>query len=250
MNLERLHGVNFSTPLAGVGLEAAPHAEAPSFAIEVRSAAELPWSLDVPLVARWSRPGDACELEVRGVGRFAIAAERIEVTPVPSLREDVLRLFLRYHAVGLRMRVAGFVVLHGAAVSLGGQAHVWVGVSGAGKTGSALEACGRGARFLADEVVVLRVEGDRFFVRRGVPWPRVEAGAPMHLHRLAHESLAEGAEEVPLGRVLLPRSAGRPGEAAQLAAQVIGGYRPELTPLPDELRAREALLDALVALRS
>ena len=250
MKLERLHGVTFATALAGVGLEARPEDASPSFALDVQPASELPWNVEGPLVSRWSSPGAACELAVRGVGRFEVTEARVSVTPVPGLREDVLRLFLRYHAVGLRMRLAGFAVLHGAAVSLAGRAHVWVGVSGAGKTTAALECCAQGARFLADEVVVLRPSAEGFWVRRGVPWPRMEAGAPMHLHALAHAVIAEEAEEVPLGPVRLPRSQGKPGEAAQLAAQVLGGYRPELACTPAELRTREALLDALVSLRS
>lgn len=250
MTIEQLHGVTFTTSLAGVGLTTDDAAPPPAFAVEVLPARELPWNADAPLTARWVTLGEECELAVRGVGSFSVTAARVVASPAPGVREDVLRLFLRYHAVGLRMRLAGFAVLHGAAVSRGGRAEVWVGVSGAGKTSAALEACASGACFLADEVVVVRSSAEGFWVRRGVPWPRVEAGAPMRLHALAHATIPEEAEEVRLASVRLPRSEGRPGEAAQLAAQVLGGYRPELPCTPAELRVRGALLDALVALRS
>lgn len=249
MVTERLHGVTFATPLSGVGLAVGESDSSSEFALDVLPAAELPWTADSPLTARWLESGEACELAVRGVGKFVVTSAIIAATPVPGVREDLLRLFLRYHAVGLRMRIAGFAVLHGAAVSLDGRAHVWVGASGAGKTSSAVEACARGARFLADEVVVLRPSPDGFFVRRGVPWPRVEAGAPMGMHELARRAVSEAAEEVPLADVRLARAVGGPGEAAQLAAQILGGYRPELGCTPVELQTRGLLLDALLSLR-
>lgn len=245
MTTEQLHGETFTSALAGVGLASPGEGAAASFEVLVLPAQELSWESAAPLTARWLEPGLRCELAVRGVGRFVVSASRVEAFPAPGVREDALRLFLRYHAVGLRMRLAGFVVLHGAAVSLSGRAHVWVGVSGEGKTSAALEACAAGARFLADEVVVLREHEGAFLVRRGVPWPRVETGAPMALHAMARASLTEEAAELPLAQVALPRAEGRPGEAARLAAQILGGYRPELVCTAAELAVRERLLAAL-----
>jgi hypothetical protein len=254
---ESLHGLVFETNLAGVGEAVALTAgRTPAhLAIERTAGAALgPEEMAAPLETTWVEPGRAIALRVRGVGRFDVTPERVIVREVPGAREDLVRLFTRYHALGLVLRLRGFVVLHGAAVSLGGAAHVWVGASGAGKTTAALEACASasgGARFLADEVVALELRGEAFVVRRGVPWPRVDAGAPASLHAFARRVEAEVARDVPLGGIALARYGASPAApaAAALAAQILGGYRPELVPLPAELALRSRLLDAVARLR-
>jgi hypothetical protein len=254
---ESLHGLVFETSLAGVGeIEASGFgASFADAAIDVAAPRALGASeIGSPLVTEWAEPGRAIVLRVRGVGRFDVTRERVIVCADPSAREDLVRLFVRYHALGLLLRLRGFVVLHGAAVSLSGEAHVWVGASGAGKTTAALEACASAtgsARFLADEVVALEPRGDAFVVRRGVPWPRVDAGAPAHLHALARRIEPESAHAVPLGCIALASHGAAPGGlgAAALAAQILGGYRPELPPLPEEIASRSRLLDVASRLR-
>ena len=62
------------------------------------------------------------ELLVRGVARFRISPTSIDVSPEPGVRDDMLRLFCRYHAFGILLRLSGLVVLHGAAARLSGGA--------------------------------------------------------------------------------------------------------------------------------
>jgi hypothetical protein len=247
-SLECLHGVVFDSAIEGVGLAVERTTDTvrpPQLAIECGEPRELPPDLPAPIVTEWRDAAHAITMRVRGVGRFDIEREIIRASPAPGTREDTLRLFTRYHAVGLALRLHGLVVLHGAAVSVAGAAHVWVGASGAGKTCAALEACETGASFLADEVVAVEERAGHFIVRRGVPWPRVDAGAPTRLHEAARRARIESAAEVPLGDVRIPRMQGSAMGRASLAAQVLGGYRPELPPTREELALRGRLLDAI-----
>ena len=192
--------------------------------------------------------GASVELLVRGVARFRISPTSIDVSPEPGVRDDMLRLFCRYHAFGILLRLSGLVVLHGAAARLSGGAQVWLGPSGAGKTTAALEACLAGGAFLADEVVPLRFDGNGFFVQPGVPWPRLDGGAPADLFGRLRQVPVASMEEVPLRRIVLARATGVPGERALFAAQVLSGYRPELPPSEDELALRSRLLAMLPSL--
>lgn len=254
---ESLHGLVFETSLAGVGEAVVSTAGAPPVDLAIvfaQGPALGVQEMAVPIETTWAEPACAVALRVRGVGSFDVTRERVTVRTIPGAREDLVRLFTRYHALGLVLRLRGLVVLHGAAVSLEGTAHVWVGASGTGKTTAALEACAAGpggVRFLADEVVALEPRGDSFVVRRGVPWPRVDAGASASLHAIARRVEVDDARDVPLGGIALARHGAAPGEpsGAALAAQILGGYRPELAPLPVEVALRSRLLDVVARLR-
>jgi hypothetical protein len=252
---ESLYGLVFTSDLEGIGEPVAARAAGSELPPDLAIAADEDWedaaSAGAPLETSWAERGVSVSLRVRGVGAFDVTRDRVVVRPAPGAREDLVRLFVRYHALGLALRLRGFVVLHGAAVSLAGAAHVWVGASGAGKTSAALAACGAGARFLADEVVALEARGDRFVVRRGVTWPRVDAGAPERLHALARRADAALEAEAPLASVALPGASGGPAvlRGAALAAQILGGYRPELPPIAEEIALRSRLLAELERLR-
>jgi hypothetical protein len=245
---ETLHGLVFETDLPGVGLACDAAARESNFTIERGNCWAGEASLAAPLTLARCDDGRAVELLVRGVARFVVSPTSVTVQPVSGVRDDVLRLFTRYHALGVCLRLRGDVVLHGAAVRVGDEAHVWVGPSGSGKTSAALAACAAGASFLADEVVVLRLEGARALVQPGVPWPRIDAGAPAELCRLARAAVSAIPEPVLLGRVVLAGASGAPGDRARLAAEILGGYRPELAPTPAELTTRQRVLDAVLAL--
>ncbi len=253
---ESLHGLVFTTDLEGIGERVSAEGAVADLAVVAGEPWEKASDSSPPLVTEWAERGRAIVLCVRGVGCFEVTRERVVVRSEPGARADLVRLFARYHALGLVLRLRGFVVLHGAAVSLGGEAHVWVGASGAGKTSAALEACAAGARFLADEVVSLEARGSAFVVRRGVPWPRVDAGAPARLHALARGVEIERALEVPLAAVALPPAAASGGASpnaalrgAALAAQILGGYRPELPPTSEEIALRSRVLAEVERLR-
>ncbi len=139
---ESLHGLVFTTDRAGIGEPAVATSAGASAPADLAIVSAEPWEgshdAEAALATAWADGGRAIALRVRGVGAFAITRDRILVHAAVGARADLVRLFVRYHAIGLALRLRGFVVLHGAAVSLGGGAHVWVGASGAGKTSAAL----------------------------------------------------------------------------------------------------------------
>ncbi len=65
--------------------------------------------------------------------------------------------------------VRGLEVLHASAVAIDGSAIAFTGLSGSGKTSVALEACRRGAAFLADDVLALEMCGGRLLAHPGTP---------------------------------------------------------------------------------
>ena len=245
---ETLYGLVFETDLPGVGLACDAAAREPNCTISRGDCWVGEPTIAAPLTLARCDEGRAVEVLVRGVARFVVTPTGVVVQPVSGVRDDVLRLFTRYHALGVCLRLRGDIVLHGAAVRIGDAAHVWVGPSGSGKTAAALEACANGASFLADEVVVLRFDGARTLVQPGVPWPRVDAGAPAELFRLARGAVSAIPEAVVLGRVALAGASGAPGDRARLAAEILGGYRPELVPTLQELATRQRVLDSVLAL--
>ena len=245
---ETLHGLVFETGISGLGPACDDATRTSDGVVSLGDCWDGAHPLALPLALSRCDDGRTVEFLVRGVARFVVTATTIAVHPMSRVRDDALRLFCRYHAIGLLLRLRGDVVLHGAAVRVGDEAHIWVGPSGSGKTSAALAACATGATFLADEVVALRRDGGRFWVQPGVSWPRVDAGAPLELVRFARNAVSALAEPVPLGRMTLAGASGAPGERARLAAEILGGYRPELTPTAQELAARHLLLDAVATL--
>ena len=256
---ETLHGLVLNSAIEGVGL---PLGEAganrflhpvpvairvlePLFPREATAAASEP-----ALAISRSCDGASVCLAVRGVGQFIVTQHSVDVRPCHIQSNDTvyasddLRLFLRYHALGLLLRLRGLLVLHGAAVLAGDSVDVWVGASGAGKTSTAIEACSSGALFVSDEVVTMRERDGQFWVLPGVPWARLQAGAPARLLSQASVLRAAPAQEFRVARVMLAGARGRPGEKASLGAHIMGGYRPELMPTTDEMLARQSLLDA------
>lgn len=80
--------------------------------------------------------------------------------------------------------VAGREILHASAVVIDGRAVALAGVSGAGKSTVALELCRRGATFLADDVLALRVQDETLLAQPGtaiaaVPERDLERVAPV-----------------------------------------------------------------------
>lgn len=248
LHREVLYGRVFDTELPGIGPRCADVTVSACIVIRLEKARASESLPDAFISAQRTGDGASVELLVRGVARFRISPTSIDVSPEPGVRDDIVRLFCRYHAFGILLRLSGLVVLHGAAARLPGGAHVWLGPSGAGKTTAALEACLAGGAFLADEVVPLRFDGNVFFVQPGVPWPRLDGGAPADVLGRARDALIAPMEEVPLRRIVLARATGVPGERALFAAQILSGYRPELPPSDDELALRSRLLAMLPSL--
>lgn len=128
-------------------------------------------------------------LHWRDVGTFLVRGGRaILVDPVPGADETTLRLSLIGPALAVLLRQRGCLILHASAVVIGPIAVAFLGDSGWGKSTLAASLHGRGHRLLADDAVVVRVDGGRPAVLPGVPrislWPESAAALAGDAERL------------------------------------------------------------------
>lgn len=110
------------------------------------------------------------------VGAFSIqGGEKIVVDPDPGVDPDLLRLYVTGVALAVLLHQRGRLVLHGSAVELDGDAALFLGGSGFGKSTTAGSLVARGHRLVADDVSAVELDGDRALVRGGVMqiklWP-------------------------------------------------------------------------------
>ena len=110
-------------------------------------------------------------LRVDEVARFlAVEGRRIEVQPVPGVEASDVRAFLLTVPLGAVLQQRGDLVLHGSAVLVEGEAVVFLGRSGMGKSTLAGALARRGFPVLSDDLSVLRPGPDgRFWVQPGIP---------------------------------------------------------------------------------
>lgn len=85
----------------------------------------------------------------------------------------------------------GLEVFHASAVLRGGRAVAFVGRSRAGKTSLALELCGRGAGFLADDVVALECDSGQLLAHPGTPVAGVVRAASSDTRETSHPPRAK-----------------------------------------------------------
>jgi len=162
---------------------------------------------------------DAIVLDWPAVGRFTIRPHRrVRVEPARGAPAAVVREFARGPVAAVRLRQRGYLVLHGSAVAIGGQAVVFCGASGWGKSTLAAALHRRGHRLLADDVAAIRVGARGPTLLTGRPllklWPDsaralgLDATALPRVHPLVDKRRvqtrrATGARVVRLGRVVI-----------------------------------------------
>lgn len=115
---------------------------------------------------------DRCRLSYDDIGSFRIeGGRRIVVDPadadVPATK--VFRRLLEGQVLGLLCHQRGHLVLHGSAVQIDGNAVVFLGPTGAGKSTTATACYGAGYSLLDDDVVVIRTPETTPMVAPGVP---------------------------------------------------------------------------------
>jgi hypothetical protein len=107
-------------------------------------------------------------LSWRGVGELVVEdGNRILVTPAPNSVEEALRLFVVGAAFGVLLHQRGLLVLHGSAVVIGGRVVGFLGSKGWGKSTTAMALTRRGHRIVADELLVIRLDGVQAWVMSG-----------------------------------------------------------------------------------
>jgi hypothetical protein len=108
------------------------------------------------LVAEWAGLG-ALRVGADGVDPIVTVAEDVEPVEERRWREGPLRALLRH--------LEGRPTLHASAVAMGGNALLFLGESGAGKSTCAADLCARvGGQLLADDLAEIEILRDRVIV--------------------------------------------------------------------------------------
>ena len=136
----------------------------------------------------------------RGVGSFLVRkGSEIVVDPSPILDERVLRLLLLGPVLAVLLHQRGHLLLHASAVDVAGEAILFLGSSGRGKSTTAAALRARGHGLVTDDVAVLRAEESPPVVYPGFPqlklWPE------------ALVSLGDDPEKLPRGNPYLEKRA-------------------------------------------
>lgn len=111
-----------------------------------------------------------------GVGTFLIKeGKEIIIEPVVESDEYRLRLFILGAAIGTILHQRGLLVLHGSSVDVDGQAVVFVGNKGWGKSTIAANLNAKGHNLIGDDVIAIDLSGDKPMVMPAFPqlklWP-------------------------------------------------------------------------------
>ena len=115
--------------------------------------------------------GESSLLTVDGVAQFEVdrSGENLMVRPCEGVPPRNLRLYLLGSAMGLVLHRRGLLPLHCNAVEINGAGFAFAGHSGAGKSTLAAWLLDHGFGHLADDVSVVRDEGDgRFRLYPGI----------------------------------------------------------------------------------
>jgi hypothetical protein len=126
-------------------------------------------------------------------GFLLTAARELTVDPSPGITPTLLRLVILGRALGALLQWRGRFVLHASAVANGGRVRVVAGASGSGKSTTAAAHIARGWRLVADDLVVIDLDGDEPRVLPAYPqlrlWPDaaaalgIEIGSTERVHR-------------------------------------------------------------------
>ncbi|MBS7538158.1 HPr kinase/phosphorylase [Ancylobacter lacus] len=101
-------------------------------------------------------PRGACRLDLPAVATFHVdGPDRVVVAPHPEADPVEIRLFLLGSVLGYLCHLRGLLPLHASCVAIEGRALAFCGVSGAGKSTTALHLARRGHLLLADDVCVV-----------------------------------------------------------------------------------------------
>lgn len=113
------------------------------------------FSRNGPLYSTSRDVGDTVTLRIHGRADFEISPDRRRVRAFsdPACAPELLGLLASGNLLAMVLALRGETVLHASAVELAGRAVAFVAPSGAGKSTLAALACGRGARFVTDDLL-------------------------------------------------------------------------------------------------
>ncbi len=170
--LHRAYGLEIRSvlPLPELGPGVAPHDVTVSLVSTSQTGSIRSYS-----AASLSPIHDAA-LHWEGVGRFFVRdGKEIVIQPAPETQPTVLRTFLLGPVLAILLRQRGLLVLHASAVAVNGQAFLFMGGSGWGKSTLAAALYRQGGRLLSDDVTAIDLTGTEPTVIPGYPqlklWP-------------------------------------------------------------------------------
>lgn len=131
--------------------------------------AELPGTLKRGV--RFQAAADALRLQVDGVATYLVEqGRRITIDRAAQADDEDVRVFLLGSAIGALLHQRGDLVLHASAIEWDGEAVVFLGRSGVGKSTLATAFRQRGRAVLTDDLCVVRPgAGGRMFAEPGFP---------------------------------------------------------------------------------
>lgn len=191
-----------------------------------------PSGREKPMV--FAHPTAGYWLEAAGFGVFHLHPDGSEVRCGPIRRSAwQWQRFLIGQVLPFASTVHGYEPWHASAVALGGQAVAIAGSSGSGKSTLVVELMLRGGTLLADDVIALKVDGDKVQVHPGpaVMSLRRQAAERMRAQDLCALGTVVGAdrEELRLGVERCDRPL--PLQALYLLEPVRQGKRARSTPV-------------------
>lgn len=128
----------------------------------------------------YGKSGKDIQVEVPWAGRFRVLGDsRIDVEPEPSADEQTVGLYITGFVLAFLLRRHPFLTMHGSAVAgLQGEALVFLGERGSGKSTTAAALTQLGYKVLCDDVVPV-ASGSVVFP--GIPFPKLLPDAYEHL---------------------------------------------------------------------
>jgi len=123
-------------------------------------------------------------LTIPAVGRFQVSdGNRVTVDAAENASPQDVRAFLLGSVMGALAHQRGLLPLHGSAIRTADSCALFTGPSGVGKSTLVAALCARGYPLLADDLSVVRIDGDQVRVLPGIPRVKLWADALSHLRR-------------------------------------------------------------------
>jgi hypothetical protein len=190
-------------------LPSAPHGQPATWRLRVSSAPAPPVALTAlreealsdRLTVQVARAGECVRVTYTDTGAYDLSSDgrtitwhRPEGADAADARLDVLGTML-----GLAMHLRDRLTLHGSAVAVKDGALVFLAPSGYGKSTLAMSLTLAGARFMSDDAVPVRIDGDAVIAAPGVPSPRFREDSFARFSREPAGATAESSGKRSLG---------------------------------------------------
>jgi hypothetical protein len=166
----RVYGLTLRTPLS-LPIPAAPASTTADLHLRPARAGEFPRRGGRP--RSWFRyralPDGAAHLEWRGLFEFLVSPDggTVRYRRLARASDHSLGTYLLGHVLSFSLVARGAEPLHGTAVTVGGEAVVFLGECGDGKSTLGAAMIQRGAKIVSDDLIAMRRRGQSCLVQPG-----------------------------------------------------------------------------------